>query len=54
MPQEMTEPKAAECHEVDRLSPPPSGECAERIAPVAPVVTAPPRPGRTTWSIAPI
>jgi hypothetical protein len=54
MPQPTTDVKPAERAEIDRASTPATGERADRAERTVLVVTAPPRPGKMSWSIAPL
>jgi hypothetical protein len=54
MPQQTTDVKPADRAEIDRSSPPTKGQRAERAERTVLVVTAPPRPGKMSWSIAPL
>ncbi|WP_162560113.1 hypothetical protein [Methylotetracoccus oryzae] len=54
MPQQTTDVKPADVATLDRSSPPTKGERTDRAQRTVLVVTAPPRPGKMSWSIAPL
>ena len=54
MPQQTTELKPADRAEIDRSAPPANGSNPDRAERTVLVVTAPPRPGKMSWSIAPL
>lgn len=54
MPQDIPNPSATRHSQVEPLSAPPTGKSRDGAQPAVLVITAPPRPGKMSWSIAPL